>query len=164
MSARTRPGPYSAENYRVEESVVFLMRQIVTVVAAITDQRMAEHGLTDAQWKPLLMIEQGQCSTAAELARLACVDTGAVTRMVDRLEAKGLLQRTRSREDRRIVKLELTEDGAQAMEVVPHVLADMLNAALAGFTKSEVVQFKDMLRRMLANARQMREDDAGSPD
>lgn len=151
---------YDGANYQIEDSVGYLMRQIVGIVSTVIDDRMAAHGLTDAQWKPLLMIQQGQCRTAAELARLACSDAGAMTRLLDRVEAKGLVRRTRSREDRRVIHLELTEEGVRAAEVVPHVLADVLNAMLAGFSEAEVQQLKGLLLRLLDNTRRLREGDA----
>lgn len=157
-SANTRF--YDGDHYQVDDSIGFLMRQIVGIFSVVIDDRMAAHGLTDAQWKPLLMIQQGQCRTAAELARLACCDAGAVTRLLDRVEAKGLVRRSRSQEDRRVVNLELTEEGDRAAEVVPHVLADVLNALLAGFNEAEVQQLKALLQRMLDNARKLREGDA----
>ncbi len=151
---------YDGEDYKLDDSIGYLMRQIVGAVSTVTDERMAKHGLTDAQWKPLLMIQQGHCKTAAELARLACSDAGAVTRMLDRVEVKGLVQRTRSREDRRVINIALTEDGCRAAAVVPHVLADVLNSVLAGFSVAEVAQLKGLLQRVLANARALREADA----
>lgn len=148
---------YDGRDYQIDESVAFLMRNIIGVMTTLVEERMAEHGLTDAQWKPLLMISQGKCKTAAELARMACVDTGAVTRLLDRIEAKGLVKRTRSSEDRRVVNLELTEEGARSAEGVPYVMADLLNGALEDFSEEEVRRLKDMLRRMLDNARRMQQ-------
>lgn len=159
MSDNTPSHYYDGANYRIDDSVGFLMRQIVTLSSAIIDERMAEHGLTDAQWKPLLMIQQGQCKTAAELSRLVCSDAGAVTRLLDRVEAKGLVRRVRSQEDRRVVNLELTDDGDSAAEVVPHVLAGVLNAMLAGFSAAEIEQLKGLLQRLLDNTRQLRAAD-----
>lgn len=157
-SANTRF--YDGDNYQVHDSIGFLMRQIVGIFSTVIDDRMAAHGLTDAQWKPLIMIKLGQCRTAAELSRLACSDAGAMTRLIDRVEAKGLVRRIRSQEDRRVVNLELTEEGERAAEVVPHVLADLLNTLLAGFSEAEARQLKALLRRMLDNARTLRASDA----
>ena len=151
---------YDGANYQIEDSIGYLMRQIVGISSQVIDERMAVHGLTDAQWKPLVMIRQAQCRTAAELARRSCCDAGAVTRLLDRVEAKGLVQRSRSQEDRRVVNLELTEEGERAAEVVPHVLADVLNAMLAGFSEAEVEQLKNYLQRLFENVRQLREGDA----
>jgi DNA-binding MarR family transcriptional regulator len=159
MNDSATPRFYDGANYEINDSIGYLMRQIVGISTTLIDERMATHGLTDAQWKPLLMIRQGQCRTAAELSRQACSDAGAVTRLLDRVEAKGLVRRTRSQEDRRVVNLELTEEGDRAAEVVPHVLADVLNAMLAGFSEAEVSQLKAMLQRLFENARQLRDGD-----
>lgn len=147
---------YDGKTYQVDESIAFLMRQVIDGMGSLVDEHMVEHDLTNAQWKPLLMIRQRNCKTAAELARVSCADTGAVTRMLDRIEAKGLVKRTRSSEDRRIVNLELTEDGEKAAEIVPYVVSDVLNNVLEGFSKTEVNELKALLRRMLANVQAMR--------
>ncbi|CAI08068.1 MarR family winged helix-turn-helix transcriptional regulator [Aromatoleum aromaticum] len=160
MGDSANPRFYDGNNYQVNDSIGFLMRQIVSIFSTVIDDRMAAHGLTDAQWKPLIMIQQGQCRTAAELSRLACFDAGAMTRLIDRVEAKGLVRRVRSQEDRRVVNLELTDEGERATEVVPHVLADVLNTALDGFSENEARQLKALLRRMLDNTRKLRESDA----
>ncbi len=162
MSDNAKPSFYDGSDYKLDDSIGYLMRQIVATISLITDERMAEHGLTDAQWKPLLMIQQGQCKTAAELSRMACSDAGAVTRMLDRVEAKGLVQRTRSSEDRRVINIGLTEEGSRTAAMVPHVLADVLNSVLVGFSEAEARQLKGMLQRVLTNARQLRDGDAAA--
>jgi DNA-binding MarR family transcriptional regulator len=146
---------YDGDHYVISDSIGYLTRQIASFSSAIVDARMAEHGLTDAQWKPLLMIRNGQCRTAAEVARQACSDTGAVTRLLDRVEAKGLVRRNRSQEDRRVVNLELTDEGTAVAQVVPHVLADALNEMLAGFSLEEADTLKTLLQRLHANAQRM---------
>jgi DNA-binding MarR family transcriptional regulator len=88
-------------------------------------------------------------STVAELARWLQVDAGAMTRLLDRLEKKGLCKRVRSTEDRRVVKVELTPEGATAIQQVPAVLAEVMNAHLAGFSKTEWQALKTYLQRML---------------
>lgn len=153
------PHFYQAETYRIEESVGYLVNRLAQTVARELDRRMIGLGLTDAQWKPMFMLYQGGCSTAADLSRIACHDTGAVTRLLDRLEAKGLLRRVRSAEDRRVVKLELTDAGRKIAAEVPKIIADLANQVLAGFSHDEFVQFKDLLGRALANARAISEVD-----
>ena len=151
---------YSAETYRVESSVGFLIKQLAQTLGRELDRRMADLGLTDAQWKPLLMLHKGGCSTAMDLARIACHDTGAVTRLLDRLEAKALIQRTRSAEDRRVVNLELTDEGKRVAADIPGVIADLANQVLAGFSPEEFTQFQDLLGRALVNARALGEGEA----
>ena len=154
---------YSARNYKLEDSVGYLLRMLTQQVSREVEKRMAAHGLTDAQWKPLLFIRQGRGATAADLSRSTCIDTGAVTRMLDRIEDKGLVRRVRSEHDRRIVNLELTEDGHHLADVVvPEVLSGVLNETLAGFTTAEYEQFKSLLHRALENVRQLEGEEGAS--
>ena len=113
---------------------------------------MTEQDLTGAQWGPLLAIGRGLGNTAAELSRLACVDTGAMTRMLDRLQAKGLVRRQRCPKDARVVRLELTDEGQRLCQEIPYGLSRALNHFLRGFEPSELETLKALVRRMIANA------------
>ncbi len=57
---------------------------------------MEPHGVTAAQFKVLIIIAQFDVDTPAELCRNLSLDSGSMTRMLDRLEQKGLLARQRS--------------------------------------------------------------------
>jgi DNA-binding MarR family transcriptional regulator len=148
---------YVGENYDVSGSMGHLLFQLVQSIRREVESRMAELGLTDAQWKPLWMLKLGRADTAFELAREMNIDAGALTRMLDRLAAKGLIERVRSETDRRVVHLRLTREGEAAAEQVPHVLAAVNNDFLRGFTKQEWTQFKDYLQRMLVNGQALQQ-------
>ena len=152
--AERRPADfYRAETYQAEESIGYLMRRILSAVAQAVETRMCEPGSpTFPQWLPLYKLHIGAATTVAELARACELDTGAMTRLLDRLEAKGLCRRVRSLEDRRVVNIELTEEGRAAAKEVPYVLSRVQNEHLAGFTKEEWEQLKGYLRRILDNA------------
>lgn len=144
---------YRAETYQTEESIGYLMRRIVTTVSQAVETRMCEPGgPTYPQWVPLYKLHIGAATTVAELARACELDTGAMTRLLDRLEAKGLCRRVRSQEDRRVVNIELTDEGRAAAQEVPYVLSRVQNEHLAGFTVEEWEQLKGYLRRILDNA------------
>ena len=143
---------YKAENYRAEESIGYLMRRILSAVAQSVELRMCDPGPTYPQWVPLHKLHMGKVTTVAELARECELDTGAMTRLLDRLEAKGLCRRVRSLSDRRVVNIELTEEGREAAREVPHVLCSVQNEVLAGFSREEWQQLKGFLNRILDNA------------
>lgn len=148
---------YRPNEYTADESIGYLLHRLLCSLRSETDVRLEPHGLTNAQWQPLFKLQKSQASTVAELAREMQTDPGATTRMVDRLEAKGLCKRVRSCEDRRVVNLELTPDGELAASKVPPALAEVMNAHLAGFSKTEWQALLGYLRRMLANAEAMRQ-------
>jgi DNA-binding MarR family transcriptional regulator len=142
---------YKPESYQPDESAAYLMRQIITCMAGQIDEALEPRDLTSAQWVPLLKLHMWQASTVAELARECKLDAGAMTRLLDRLEAKGLVARVRSSEDRRVVNLELTREGREAAKQIPAVLCKVQNAFLEGLSVAEWQQLKDLLRRILAN-------------
>jgi DNA-binding MarR family transcriptional regulator len=153
--AMSRPADfYSADGYAANDSVGYLMRRVLAALTQDTDKRLEPHGLTHAQWGPLykLRMRESGSATVAELARDMQMDPGAMTRLLDRLEAKGLCKRVRSTDDRRVVNLALTPEGQKAADKVPIALAEVMNAHLAGFTRAEWETLKGYLKRMLENA------------
>lgn len=153
---------YQADSYEPTESVGFLMRHILTAVAHAVEQELTPYGLTHAQWAPMFVLgcrAQGPV-TVAELARKCHLDAGAMTRLLDRLEAKGLCKRVRSQEDRRVVHIELTPEGQAIACHIPGALSRVQNAYLAGFDHDEWQTLKNLLRRMLANAHAITGTDA----
>ena len=151
---------YSAGSLQPETSVGLLMKRVMQSVMLQIDRRLLPYDLTHAQWLPLYHLAKGGCDTMAALARDQSLDPGAVTRGLDRLEAKGLLRRVRSLQDRRVVKLELTDAGREVSRHVPAVLSDVLNAHLAGFSEAEWQLLLGLLQRMVANGDALR--DAGA--
>ncbi len=147
---------YQADSYCAEESVGYLMKRIMQSVVQQIDKRLDTHGLTSAQWGPLLRLRSNGPSPVADLARWMQLDAGAMTRLLDRLEKKGLCKRVRSTADRRVVEVELTPKGTAAIAEVPHVLATVMNAHLAGFSKTEWQALKGYLRRMLESGEALR--------
>ena len=148
---------YQPAAYCAEESIGYMMKRIMVSIVFQADKRLDAHGLTSAQWGPLMRLKTTGGSTVAELARWLNVDAGAMTRLLDRLEKKGLCKRVRSTEDRRVVQVELTAEGGAAIAEVPAVLAEVLNGHLAGFSKTEWQALRTYLQRMLENGETMRE-------
>ena len=148
---------YEAGSYCAEESVGYLMKRVLLSIAQQADKRLGAVDLTMAQWAPLMRMRQVGQVPVAELARWVNSDAGAMTRLLDRLEKKGLCKRVRSLEDRRVVLMELTPEGLAAIEHVPAVLAEVMNLHLAGFSKTEWQALKVYLGRMVDNGEALRE-------
>ena len=150
---RAAPGKfYDGRHYVVADSVGYLLHQVVGSMRRQVAAGMAEHELTAAQWYPLWKLKRDGPGTAQELARDMDIDAGAITRLIDRLAAKGLVERLRSSTDRRVVMLSLTAAGDAVAGHVPGVLASVNNAYLRGFSDAEWHTLKQLLRKMLDNA------------
>jgi len=143
---------YHAANITAsEDNCGFLIKLVHQSINRMLDHAMSPLELTAMQWRPLALVAHHHADTPAELARIIGVDTGAMTRTLDRLEAKGLLRRARSLADRRVVKLEVTQAGLNKAREIPALIAQALNLHLRDFTANEVAQLRQLLARMLAN-------------
>jgi DNA-binding MarR family transcriptional regulator len=145
------PPLYRVSDFVMDESIGYLIKRTRSMLSMAVEREIAEQDATYEQWGVLLMILTERGDTAAMLARGMECDTGSMTRMLDRLEAKGLIKRTRSQDDRRRVQLELTASGKKQADRILKAIVKVLNRHLDGFTVDELELFKSFLRRMLAN-------------
>ncbi|MFS2156967.1 MarR family winged helix-turn-helix transcriptional regulator [Pseudomonas sp. Pseusp122] len=118
----------------------------------VLDKYLEPYGVTSSQFKVLIIIAQFCVDTPAELCRSLSLDSGSMTRMLDRLEQKGLLARSRSVEDRRQVRLLLTDEGTRLTDLLPTIAAKAMNEMLGCLEVSEVVALEQILTKVLRSA------------
>ena len=118
----------------------------------IIDTHMEPYGITAAQFKVLIIMAQFGVDTPAELCRNLSLDSGSMTRMLDRLEQKDLLSRKRSELDRRQVQLVLTAEGQRLADMLPHIGAKALNQLAGVLEPGELETLERILKKMLIAA------------
>ena len=118
----------------------------------IIDRHMEPYGITAAQFKVLIIMAQFGVDTPAELCRHLSLDSGSMTRMLDRLEQKNLLIRQRSEADRRQVRLVLTDDGLALVDQLPTVGAAAMNELAAAISPQELHSLEQILKKILLAA------------
>ena len=146
-----RPRFYEPGQYPTEQSVGYLLNKVLSSILAQADGQLARYRLTYAQWIPLYKLFKQDGCTPIAMARDLSMDPAALTRSLHRLEAKGLIRRERSTQDRRVVHLWLSDEGRAVAEHVPGVMAEVLNSHLQGFSHDEWQLLLRLLQRMLAN-------------
>jgi MarR family transcriptional regulator, multiple antibiotic resistance protein MarR len=149
---------YDTATYEPRKGIGHLMHRVRTeILAAVdrelaADEQIAAMEVTSAQFIIIATLSMGVAKSASDLCKGISYDAGAMTRMIDRLEEKGLIRRSRDPGDRRLVNLELTEKGSAALPRMRDVSMRVLNRFLQGFTKAEARQLETFLMRMLENA------------
>lgn len=136
--------------FPTRESPGYLLRRAHQLISSHAEKLLAEHGWTLTHWITLRMVDAGVIDTSASLARLLGHNSGATTRMLDQLEARGLLTRTRCNKDRRLVLLGLTAEGTAAVRAMDPTMAQFWNKLLKGFSKQEVDTLLSLLLRLIA--------------
>jgi DNA-binding MarR family transcriptional regulator len=154
----SEPNIYELETYQPANCVGQLMNRVRAAHMNALDEVLAKEPdlasleISAAQYVVISVLAKSKCmDSSAQLCKDLSYDAGAMTRMVDRLEAKGLISRRRCPEDRRLVKLELTEAGLAALPKLRECSVRVLNHFLRGFTQAEARQLESFLARMLQN-------------
>lgn len=140
---------YNAKTYHARDSIGYLVRRAGNLMTTRVEEVFSEHEITFAQWMVLMRLRDGLATTAAELARDMCHDSGALTRIIDQLAQRGLLERQRGREDRRTIALSLTERGLETVNGLVPTVVGLLNLALADFTHDKSAELSRLLNKLI---------------
>lgn len=143
---------YNRENFRLTQSVGFHLNKARNGLLMEIDAALRPLDITGQQMGILLSLTQGAASTPLEISKLLEIDTGLMTRMLDKLESKGMVQRQRSEADRRVVNLILTDKGRDVASRIPDIAPDVLNHRLRHFTRDEFSEFLRLLRKFTEDA------------
>src|SRR5580698_6841872 len=149
---------YSPDTYEPRRGLGHIIGRVRNQLLAAMDGELARDEflgpleISSAQFIVLVNLAGLECATSAsELCKGISYDAGAMTRMLDRLEAKGLVRRTRSPDDRRLVNLELTAAGEAAYPRLREISMQVMNRSLRDFTQDEAKTLQNLLQRLANN-------------
>jgi DNA-binding MarR family transcriptional regulator len=142
---------YDSRTFEPRAGLGRLLSQVRVEIMEALDRELAPLDITAAQYVILVTLAEGPTDSASGLCKGVSYDPGAMTRMIDRLERKGLVQRIRCPEDRRKINLELTAEGKAVYPRLIESAVAVLNRYLRGFTRAEIEQLEASLKKMLAN-------------
>ena len=129
------------------------LTRLARLVTAEQGKTFAKHGLDRSSFDVLATLRRAGHPhlTPAELMHAAMVTSGAISQRLDRLEERGLVTRSNSREDRRVVEVALTPEGLNLIDrALPDHLAteERLLTALSGEGRAELAA---MLKTLLVS-------------
>lgn len=143
---------YKPSTYSMKNSVGYLMRICMNRLLPQMEALFEDQELTFSQWTTLVALHDGRITTAGDLAHNICHDAGSLTRLIDQMVKRGLVTRTRSDADRRVVSLALTARGRGLVEVLAPKVMNFWNGLLSGFTHLEVDTLIALLTRLVVVA------------
>lgn len=126
------------QNAAVIPSIIDDIRRIFQIVSEYARAAEKVSGLTGPQLWALKLLGNSSPQKVSELARNMYLHPATVVGILNRLEAKGLVTRTRSLDDRRVVDVELTDEGAELVRKSPQVAQAMLVDGLAELTAEQL--------------------------
>jgi DNA-binding MarR family transcriptional regulator len=143
------------EEPQPERNFGFLVHDVARLMRVAYDRRARELGLTRSQWWVLNNLFRNQGITQSELAEILEIEKPSLGRLLDRLEAKGWIERRADPADRRAKRLYLTGEVQALIRTLRGLAANLRSDALEGIDEPGRERFLDTLLVIKANLLRM---------
>jgi DNA-binding MarR family transcriptional regulator len=137
------------------QQLEFLLTELVRQQVRVYNSRFRATGLNQSQVAALIHLERIDQLSQSDLARRLGLRKAAAGTLIEGLEGKGLVERSRGSEDRRVQLVSITEAGRQLVEDVDQMAEQLGNDYRQGISHEERAQFVETLQRLRANLRVM---------
>ncbi|MUT67232.1 MarR family winged helix-turn-helix transcriptional regulator [Paenibacillus sp. NEAU-GSW1] len=138
---------HNLEKLREMDEAFRLLRRLINAEY----NRFNVHGLGMTEGKMVLILDEHGPQKASAMAELLRITSGAVTGIADRLIEHGYIERTRSDEDRRIVYLEITDEGRKLVGFIHEMREQIMFKLYDGFAADEMEIATNMFNKMSRN-------------
>jgi DNA-binding MarR family transcriptional regulator len=132
--------------------LLFLLHDVARLIRQEADRRAGMHGMTRAQWVILIWLQRQPGLSQKELAEILEVEPITVARLIDRLEARGMVERRPDSKDRRIWRLHLMEPAQPVLDEMETERADILRLLtedVAGTTQLAMIEGLQQMKATL---------------
>lgn len=130
----------------LEDLPGFHIRRLQQIAVAVFLEETQEHGVTPVQYAALAAVQRQPGVDQRTLARTIGFDTSTIGSVIDRLEARGWMQRNASPTDRRVRLLTLTDDGLALLQAVEPGMLRAQARMLEPLPEAQRAVFMDLLR------------------
>jgi MarR family transcriptional regulator, transcriptional regulator for hemolysin len=134
-----------------QTELLFLLHDVARLLRVDADKRARSHGMTRAQWAILIWLERQPGISQKELAELLEVEPITVARLIDRLEARGMVERRPDPRDRRIWRLHLRPSAFPVLREIDRQRADILRVLAQGVDPATLESMTQALLTMKAS-------------
>jgi MarR family transcriptional regulator, transcriptional regulator for hemolysin len=134
-----------------ERPIGLHLAQAQKAVARAFNDALAEAGGSVPVWLVLLSAAHGRPGSQLDLARAVGIEGPTLTRHLDRLEESGLVVRKRDPDDRRAIRVELTEAGERLFGDLRQAAIAFDRRLTAGFEEGQLDELRALLDRLAAN-------------
>lgn len=137
--------------YNNLKNMMSLMRKLKRSTSALLTNKLAEYDLTYEQWVVLRTVMEHQPITQKLVGELTGKDRSTMTRILDQLENKKMLERNKAVSDRRLFDLGITAKGSLIFEEMIPVEKEMYTKMCEGISDEEFIGFNLILTRFIDN-------------
>jgi len=131
-----------------QRDLLFLLHDVARLLRVDADKRARSHGMTRAQWGILIWLDRQPGISQKELSELLEVEPITVARLIDRLQARGMVERRPDPRDRRIWRLHLLGPARDVLGEIEEQRAEMTRMVSNGIHDAMLDTMTEALLRM----------------
>ncbi|KKE79914.1 MarR family transcriptional regulator [Oceanobacillus caeni] len=143
-----------SENLSLKAFVVLLKAN--KTLAELIKKDISSHGMRTSDFTVLEALYHKGQQTIKQITQSVLINTGSITYVIDKLEKKGLLERTPCKDDRRVVYIQLTDQGIKLMEEIFPLHQQVIENVFEGVTDEEKKIVIDVLKRVGKKSEQLK--------
>jgi DNA-binding MarR family transcriptional regulator len=148
-------------DFVLQDYVPYLINRAGTKIASEFSREISAFGITLQMWRVLAALWQSGQQSLADLSYRTSIEISTLSRIVGRMEAKKLVKRGRSGDDRRALSLALTKAGERMTQKIIPIANRYERAATRGMTAADIKRMRRLLKLLFANIDVPSGEDAG---
>jgi len=138
----------NAKNELIIKEIALLVRRLVKVISCDSQKVSRQFGLTGPQSVVLRNLLDNGAISSADLSRIVYVTPSNITGIIDRLENKGLVERIRLKNDRRVALITLTQSGKELSETLPDPIEERFISHIDDMDTEQIKVLGDAINQL----------------
>jgi DNA-binding MarR family transcriptional regulator len=139
----------NAKNELIIKEIALLVRRLVKVISHDSQKVSRQFGLTGPQSVVLRNLLDNGAMSSADLSRIAYVTPSNITGIIDRLENKGLVERVRLKDDRRVALITLTQSGRELSKTLPDPIEERFISRIDNMDTEHIKVLGEAINQLL---------------
>jgi DNA-binding MarR family transcriptional regulator len=148
-AAPSEPAAGDTELHFVDDYLPALLAQASQLISSEFHEVARQHGFSISEWRVMASLAGGEPISIGQLAQVTVTKQPTVTRLLDRMEARGQVERLPHDSDRRITLVRITRQGAKAVEHLMELAREHELRVLEPFGLARAEELKRILRQLI---------------
>lgn len=128
------------------QCINYLLTTAQHAVFQYLNLKLSAYDITPSQYGVLSCLWQREFATSKQISEILCLELSTISGVLDRMQKKNLVDRIVNKDDRREVRIYVTQKGKLLQEPIQKIIEEVNQEVLSGFSENEISNLKEMLR------------------
>ena len=128
------------------QCINYLLTTAQHAVFQYLNLKLLEYDITPSQYGVLSCLWQKEYATSKQISEILCLELSTISGVLDRMQKKNLVDKVVNKDDRREVRIYVTQKGKLLQEPIQRIIEEVNKEVLKGFDEKEISNLKEMLR------------------